>query len=713
MGASSIRRFAGPLAVTTAIAGIFATTAQAQQTIPLPGIDVTSSRLGRGIVGTSTSIITAEEIARSPSATLQDILSREPGIQVTNLFGGVNGVGSTVDMRGFGAAAASNSLILINGRRINDLDLVAVDLAAIPRDSIERIEITRGNSGAVLYGDGAVGGVINIVTKSGVGLPTKARFEGAFGSFRQREGNASFSGSSGPWSVSVYGLAMNSDGYRENNNYKQLSGVGDFRYTVQEGSAYLNLSGDDQDIGLPGARRVDPRVGMNQLITNRRGATTPYDFAGKQGASVTGGITRMLAPGVELIVDGGTREKKQQAQFYFATPMVATLNPLSAVDTTLQTSSLTPRFRLNGITAGIPWNATTGIDYYLSSYASDRSQFLGALPINRYNLMQSSLGYYYQHTASVLPTTDLSAGFRGQRTSLRASGTFNPDAPGGSFCDPFFGCFPAGVAPVPLDSSQDNRAYHVGAEHRFTSNFAVFGRTAQSFRVPNVDERVGMATPLGVDPTNFDLRTQKSRDYEGGIRIHVGPFNMQTSYYDMRLTDEIHFRFLPNFESKNINLDPTRRYGSETMASLRVSDRLRFKGGFAYTRAVFREGLLAGDDVPLVSTWTGSAAVSWDVLPQWLTFDGVVRYVGSRRMDNDQLNVQPLIPAFYLVDVRLGGEIDRFFWSFSVQNLFDTSYFDYAVASPFPFGFDSAIGVYNAYPQPGRTYLVRAGVKLP
>ena len=48
--------------------------------------------------------------------------------------------------------------------------MVGVDLAAIPRESIERIEITRGNSGAVLYGDGAVGGVINIVTKTGVGV---------------------------------------------------------------------------------------------------------------------------------------------------------------------------------------------------------------------------------------------------------------------------------------------------------------------------------------------------------------------------------------------------------------------------------------------------------------------------------------------------------------------------------------------------------------
>ncbi len=250
MGAASIRRYAGQLAATTAIAGILATSAQAQQNIPLPGIDVTSSRLGQGIVGASTSIITAEEIARSPSSTSQDILSREPGIQVTNLFGGVNGVGSTVDMRGFGAAAASNSLILINGRRINDLDLVGIDLAAIPRDSIERIEITRGNSGAVLYGDGAVGGVINIVTKSGVGLPPKARFEGAFGSFRQREANGSFSGSSGPWSASVYGLG---------HEFRRLPGEQRIQAAQRRGRFPLHRSGG-QRLSQPFRRRSGHRT---------------------------------------------------------------------------------------------------------------------------------------------------------------------------------------------------------------------------------------------------------------------------------------------------------------------------------------------------------------------------------------------------------------------------------------------------------------------
>ncbi len=48
----------------------------------LPAIDVTVSRLGAGITGTSTTVITADEIERSPGQTLQDILAREPGIQI-------------------------------------------------------------------------------------------------------------------------------------------------------------------------------------------------------------------------------------------------------------------------------------------------------------------------------------------------------------------------------------------------------------------------------------------------------------------------------------------------------------------------------------------------------------------------------------------------------------------------------------------------------
>ena len=61
-------------------------------------------------------------------------------------------------------------------------------------------------------------------------------------------------------------------------------------------------------------------------------------------------------------------------------------------------------------------------------------------------------------------------------------------------------------------------------------------------------------------------------------------------------------------------------------------------------------------------------------------------------------------PEVAIVDVRLGGQIDHFFWSLAVQNLFDVQYFDYAIASAF------ALNTYSAYPQPGRTFLARAGV---
>src|SRR5262249_36583314 len=119
-----------------------------------------------GIVGTATTVITASDIAHSPQQTLADIIAAHtPGAQLTTLFGDLTAATPAVDLRGFGAFATANTLVLINGRRLNDIDMSQVDLSTLPLNSIERIEITRGNSGAVLYGDNAVGGVINIVTK--------------------------------------------------------------------------------------------------------------------------------------------------------------------------------------------------------------------------------------------------------------------------------------------------------------------------------------------------------------------------------------------------------------------------------------------------------------------------------------------------------------------------------------------------------------------
>src|SRR4051812_46545205 len=443
---------------------------------------------GTIITGASSTIITSADIERSPSATLQDILAREPGIQTRSLFGGVNGAQTTVDMRGFGATGVSNTLVLVNGRRLNDIDMAGVDFSAIPKNSIERIEITRGNSGAVLYGDGAVGGVINIITKDGVGLPPSARIQGTFGSYHYVEGNVSAntsgSNSSGNWATSAYANAVSAHGYRDNNQLRQENAVGDVRWNNGQGtSAYLNLSGDNQHNGLPGGLRVSPT--FNQLLIDPRAAATPFDFANKEGVSATLGVSHMLWQSTELTVDGGIRQKNQQAAFFCGAFCSDFDRGFKA---TLTAASFTPRLTSQHNLGGMVGKLITGIDFYDTTYGNDRSLHLNDPAIHRYDLTQQTAAGYLQETLALLPTTDFAFGGRVQNNNTTARDKLDLTAPGTQclFCSPD----PQGL---PLDQTETQYAWHVGLEHRLNSNFALFGRAARSFRLPTVDERVGMA----------------------------------------------------------------------------------------------------------------------------------------------------------------------------------------------------------------------------
>lgn len=672
---------------TLAMAGTALLPVQATAQTPLDAITITASRLFNGITGTSTTVLSAQDIERVPGQTVQDVLATIPGVQLQSLYGGTGGVGTVVDLRGFGAFATSNTLVLINGRRVNDLDMAGVDFATIPRQSIERIEVTRGNSGAVLYGDNAVGGVINIVTKTGVGKPASFRAEAGLGSFNQTDGNASLTTSHGAWSTAAFVNGLASDGYRANNHVRQVNGVGEVRYNGPGFSAFFNVSGDDQKLGLPGARLVTNAT--SELVTARRGAATPLDHAEKQGLNATTGFTKTLWDGVELIVDGGVRDKQQQGTF---------LTPFSEsyVDSTLQTWSLTPRLNITHAMFGLPSRIVTGLDYYDADYHSKRSQFQGQPAIHVYDLQQRSVAGYWQQTLAVLPTTDFSYGGRLQSTDLDARDRYNAAAPGAF-----------GAQSFPLNKSETNHALHVGFEHRFNDNVAAFGRAARAFRTPNVDER--LITGIAFDPNNFfapipqnfQLKTQTSHDIEAGLRFNFGALTIQSSVYDMWLKNEIHYNPVDMY---NYNLDPTRRTGSETSATYVVNESLRLRGGFAITRAVFREGPFDGKDVPLVSRYTANAGFAWNIWKDYLVLDTLARYWSDRYLDNDQNNRQPKIPGEVTLDLKLSGQVEKMFWSLAINNVFDSKYYDYGVASA------TTLGTFNAYPLPGRTYTVKAGV---
>ena len=678
-------------ACTTAVWTTAALAQQTAQTTPTPQkelqeVNVTASRLGTGIAGTSTTIISAEEITRSPDMTLQDLLSRQAGIQVQNLFGGVDGASDKIDMRGFGALATSNTLVLINGRRLNDVDMAGVDFTAIPKDAIERIEIVRGNAGVVLYGDGAMGGVINIITKTGVAVPNAYRADASYGSFDYTQANIVANQSVGNFAFAVYGTFINSNGYRENNDFHERNIQGDARYQLEGGELYLTVSADTQRLGLPGGRLVT--LTTSEVVTDPTGASTPNDFANKQGLNITLGNTHKLSEGVQTIIDAGVRNKDQQSSVFSSfSPAFDSYN-----NTTLTTSSFTPRLDAQHRLGDLPGRLLPGVDVYGSLYDSDRMLHQVDAPIHHYDLTQITVGPYFQETVTAWGNTDIALGARTETAWVSATDTYDASAPGGAF----------GVQGVPYNNTQTDWGGHLGISHNLTDVWTLFGRVGRSFRLPNVDERVG-SVPFGVPP-NFALQTQTSRDFEGGFRVNWEGINWQTSGYVMNLNNEI---FFSPATFTNTNLDPTRRIGFENGVTYRISDPVLLKGSLTYINATFRSGQFEGNQIPLVSPWTGNAGISWNVFQKYIMLDADLRYIGSRRFDNDAANFQPLMPAVTLVDLKVSGQIERFSWALTVQNLLNKeNYFDYGIASA------ATYGTYNAYPMPGRNFTGKIGIKF-
>ncbi len=110
----------------------------------------------------ATEIYTKEDIQNSKSKDIYDFLSSQTSVNVSSYFG--NSFTQLLDLRGYGIAnGGQNVVVLVNGRRMNNIDSAPQLLSSIPIESIEKIEILKG-SGSIAYGDGANSGVINIIT---------------------------------------------------------------------------------------------------------------------------------------------------------------------------------------------------------------------------------------------------------------------------------------------------------------------------------------------------------------------------------------------------------------------------------------------------------------------------------------------------------------------------------------------------------------------
>jgi vitamin B12 transporter len=124
-------------------------------------VEVTSTRFPQPVssVLAPMDVVTKDDINRWQAKTLEDVMRRLPGVDITQ-YGGM-GQSSSLFVRG---TSSSHTLVLVDGVRLNQAGISgSSDLSQIPISLVERIEYIRGPRSAV-YGSDAIGGVVNIIT---------------------------------------------------------------------------------------------------------------------------------------------------------------------------------------------------------------------------------------------------------------------------------------------------------------------------------------------------------------------------------------------------------------------------------------------------------------------------------------------------------------------------------------------------------------------
>lgn len=179
-----------PLVVSQAAAADAASAGQHADAASLMPIAVTAQRAPQVLADTipQTTVFDAQDIAAHPGADLPTLLAFAPGAQIVR--NGGPGAAATLFLRG---AQSTQSLVLIDGVRIDSVSLGAAQLSQLPLDQIERVEVANGNLSS-LYGSGAIGGIVQVFTKQGGNHPPRFNFSVGYGSYGTQTQQAGVSG---------------------------------------------------------------------------------------------------------------------------------------------------------------------------------------------------------------------------------------------------------------------------------------------------------------------------------------------------------------------------------------------------------------------------------------------------------------------------------------------------------------------------------------
>jgi len=574
---------------------------------------ITASRFAESDtkVPANISVITRRDIERSPARDIPDLLKTVAGVDVRPLYGAM-GIDAAVDLRGTGEAAGSNTLILLDGQRLNPVDMGAIKWETIPLSSVKQIEVMRG-SGSVLYGDRASAGVINIITDKSAQSRASVRAEA--GSFGYGALDFSAAGAKDGWYGSLFANTAHTDGYRQNSDADRsaISGRGAKRF--DGGEAYIDFAGYQQDYGLPSS------LTRTLYDADPKQASTPHYRITRDGYRLRPGGSWQLNSEIQLEIDGSYAEDNMHSRnpdwFYRSKRQI-------------HSQSLTPRLRwAHGLAGAESSETVVGFDYYDGKVTADDLDYGTQARLNRQTARLTNTGLYAQNSTAWRNGVDATLGVRQQHFSEKAADQG------------------AGLQ----DSRSDSlTAWDVGGGYRFSESLRGYAKLARTFRLPNADELFAYDCRGWPCTTVFNgtLKPQTGHLQEMGVVWQGGTWKEQLSIFQQNNENEIGYIAA---NGRNANLDPLRRRGVESETTWRPAPEWTVRLNLNYTDAQFTAGRYDGKSVPLVPKHKEVLSLTWDGA-RYGTHTAILQNVGERYFGSDFTNSLSKLAGYTTLDYQ-------------------------------------------------------------
>ena len=656
---SSIRPFRALLRAAAALVVIPIATALAEESTKVPDVVVSATRSEQSSVTipASITIIDREEIERSGAQNVTDVLRGRGAVQVSELFG--DGSRPTVGLRGFNESANANTLVLVDGRRLNNTDIADPDFNSVSLKDVERIEIIQGSAGT-LFGDQAVGGVINIITRT----PRELRLfaEAGAGSF------SGYSLRAGASQLLDIGLSYRftaekreSHNYRDNNELDYENFVGRVGFEYSSGSVFAELQQVKEVLGQPGALfAADVAADRRQVR-----ASQANNFSDVETNVQRLGVRQSLHDNWSFEAELTNREVAADFTLTFLGAPISSPQSRHLV-------SFNPRLIGAHPTANGDLLVTLGHDVEWTDYELD----VGVLVGQRNE--QISRGTYGQVVLPVSRRTTLTLGARNAsvENDLIDSGGF--------------AVFPAGIE---VDDTE--LITELGLAVRPTDRWRVFARRDENVRYAKVDEY--LFADAGVL-----LRTQIGRSLEAGVEWNYALHSAKIVAYRLDLDNEIAFdpSAGPGGFGVNVNIAATRRDGLFLEGVWQATDKLRFSGDYSFIDARVSAGPLQGRRVPMVSEHMARVSMDYQINP-YIQLHAAVHGVSDRVFSGDFNKSLGELPGHGVVNLATTVNFQGWTLSARVNNLLDNEYSDFGARAFDPMTFAP---VESFFPSPERNF---------